>query len=126
MPAEYQVSSMVHSHMGIIATTWSMTLPASLTAGQPIMAQSECRQPLDQGHLPVTTRPPSTRRVVAVGERTPAIRASGFAPQMSSWHSADVMPTINELTFMRVVAQAVDPHPRASAAETSILVRRSA
>ena len=73
----------------------------------------------------MTIRPPSTRRVVASGAKTPAMRASGFLPQTSSWHSADVWPTKKEQTFISVLTHAVEPQPLASAAEISILVRMS-
>ncbi len=126
MPVTNQLSSIVASAIGMKARPWSISAPVSSTTGTPTIAQSACRQPLAQGHLPLTTRPPSACRTRACGENTPAIRASGSAPQMSSCNAAGPRPANQEQTLSRVVTQAVEPQALASSRETSSLVRMSA
>ena len=94
--------------------------------GTPTYDQSAWYEPLAHGHAPVTTMPPSTLRVVAVGLNTPAMRASGLAPHTSSCACSFMHATKNAHTFISAVTHAVEPHPLATSRDTSRCVRMSA
>ena len=59
-----------------------MTLPAASLSSAPTRPQVACSEPEAHAQRPLTTRPPSTRRVSSDGVSTPHTRASGSAPKI--------------------------------------------
>src|SRR5471030_668226 len=106
MPAVNQVSSIVYWSLGISARYWPTTAPLASHSCAPTAAQSACKLPDDEYHLPDTTKPPSTRRVVGEAWNTPATRASGLAPNTSFCARSQNSPVNQAQTLVSATTQA--------------------
>src|SRR6266850_6808743 len=119
IPVVNQVSSIETSPIGMRARYCATSAPWAFCSATPTSAQSACRMPDDVYHLPDATKPPSTRLVSNEGAKTPATRASLFAPKTSSWALWEKSPVNQAQTFVNATTHAEPPQPSASAADTS-------
>ncbi|MNO88060.1 hypothetical protein D3C76_794950 [compost metagenome] len=109
---------MLYCSFGISARYCATSAPLASRSSAPTTAQSECRLPEEKYHLPETTRPPSTRRVLGEALNTPATRASGLAPNTSCCARSQNRLVNQAQTLVSATTQAVPPQASASAAET--------
>ena len=87
--------------------------------------QFEPWPPVLNPHLPLTTKPPSLRTAVPVGENTPLMRGSP-PEKISSCASSGYVPASHDIALKIVATHDDDGQARATSASTSHCVWKSA
>ena len=122
MPLAYQSSTIVNSLLG---TKTEIGIPSPSWRIRFRYVHFAPWQPVLNGQRPLNRIPPSTRTPLPTGAKTPLARGSP-SPRISSCASSGKQLASQATALKIVETHDVDGQPRATAASTSICVRKSA